>query len=239
MPLTTTPDHVAAAVPDLAVAEARWCDQLGGGLLGGATGERGFATQQVVFAGGARLELIAPSSGGEHPRGDFVTGFLERFGAQVHHVTLKVSDLDDAVATLTAEGFDVVDVSRPHPLWHEAFLRPKQVGGLVVQIAWAGRTVTEWAEQAGAALEPSRPDAATLLGPRLAHPDLDEAARVWSVLGADVTWSGDRIACRWDGEPMSIEIVRGEVAGPVGLRFLGAVPAPPDPELGPAVLAAR
>jgi hypothetical protein len=133
----------------------------------------------------------------------------------------------------------VVDVATDGDVWHEGFLRPSQVGGLIVQVAWTDRTDEQWAELAGVAIEPPRDDAATLLGPLLAHPDLDVAARLWTTLGAAVARDGaDAIDVCWDGAPLSIRVQHGPQAGPLGLRFAGTGPLPADAAVaGAAVLA--
>jgi hypothetical protein len=233
--ITAVPDHVAAAVPSIDAAAARWIDQLGGGWLMPAWEAPGsdFATRQVRFAGGAKLELLEPRS----PDG-FAAGFLARHGAGVHHVTLKVPALLPAVAALTEAGLDAVDVSTDNAYWHEAFLRPSQVGGLIVQVAWARHDDADWATFLGATPEAPRPDAAHLLGPRLAHPDLAAAARVWHLLGAEVARDGDVLTVRWSDAPLEVEVVAGPRPGPLGLRMTGAPALDADPDLGPAVLVA-
>ncbi len=234
MPIAAIPDHVAAAVPSIEAAADRWIDHLGGGWIAPAWGvsAAGFATRQARFAGGAKLELLEPRA-----EDGFAARFLARHGAGVHHVTLKVPALLPAVATLEEAGLDLVDVSAEGEIWHEAFLRPSQVGGLIVQVAWAQHDDAAWAAWFGTTPEPPRADAARLLGPRLAHPDLEAAARVWRLLGAEVARDGDELlTARWPGAPLDIEVVAGERAGPLGIRMAGTAPLPADERHGPAVL---
>jgi len=235
VPIDATPDHVAAAVPSIGAAAARWIDHLGGGWLMPAWEAPGndFATRQARFAGGAKLELLEPRS--DH---GFATRFLDRYGAGIHHVTLKVPALLPAVATLEAAGLALVDVSAENDYWHEAFVGPSQVGGLIVQVAWAKHDDEGWATALGTTPEAPRPDAARLLGPRLAHPDLEAAARVWHLLGAEVARDGEVLTVRWPGAPLDIEVVSGERAQPLGLRMTGTAPLPADEIHGPAVLVA-
>jgi hypothetical protein len=109
----------------------------------------GFASRQLRYRNGVKLELLEPTR-----EDSFAGRFVARFGARIHHVTLKVPALLPAVEQLRDEGFDVVDVFAEGDIWHEGFLRPSQVGGLIVQIAWAGRTEDDWAELAGFEPEP-------------------------------------------------------------------------------------
>lgn len=226
-------DHVAIAVPDPDVAQKRWRDQLGGGLV--AFGDNGiFSTRQLRFAGGGKLELLSPSpdSGGD----GFVERFLSRFGTAIHHVTLKVPDLAAAIATVQAAGLDAVDVQAENEHWREAFLRPSQVGGLIVQIAWASDSDEVWARRMGHTLEDPAPDAATLHGPRLLHPDLARAAELWRLLGATVEQTAGSHRCTWPASPLDVLIEACDHAGPAELRMTGTGPLPPDVDLGPAVL---
>lgn len=222
MPITAVPDHVAVAVHDLDGAATRWIDQLSGVWLTPDAWEGGgFRTRQLRYANHGKLELLQPA--GED---GFATAFLDRFGPRIHHVTLKVPDLRDALATVAAAGFDAVDVSYARDEWHEAFLRPTQIGGLIVQLAHTPHDDEGWARIAGVELPPVDPQAPALLGPTLSHPDLDAARHVWTTLGATVDADGDdALLARWADAPLTIRIERGTGAGPRGLRFS------PDPQL--------
>lgn len=229
-------DHVAVAVPERVVAERRWRDQLGGRALG--SGDDGvFASHQLRYAGEGKLELLTPSPRADPAAPSFIRAFLHRHGSRVHHVTLKVPDLLEAVALLGRAGLGAVDVRTDNPWWHEAFLRPSQVGGLVVQVAASARSDAEWLAAGGQVAEEVPADAATLLGPTLRDPDLDAAARRWELLGAEVERSGDALTCRWRNAPLDVVIAAGPApAGPVGLRMSGTPGLPADPDLGAAVL---
>ncbi|MCC5950427.1 MAG: VOC family protein, partial [Nitriliruptoraceae bacterium] len=220
MPIDAVPDHVAVAVPSIEEAAARWQATLGGAWAAPRfpLEAAGFATRQLRYPGGAKLELLEPIG-----HGGFATGFLARYGARIHHVTLKVPDLLVAVEVVRAEGYDVVDVSTDDEHWHEGFLRPSQVGGMIVQIAWAGRSDEEWAAMAGMAPQIAPDEAMVLHGPTLHHDDLDAARRVWTTLGARVTDDGgDALVVRWGDAPLDVRVERGTPPGPVGLRVRGA-----------------
>jgi hypothetical protein len=84
-------------------AGRRWRDQIGGAWCSLQHDEGGgFATRQLWYRGGAKLELLEPAD-----REGFAAGFLARFGARVHHVTLRVPDLLAAVDEIRAAGYDV------------------------------------------------------------------------------------------------------------------------------------
>lgn len=225
-------DHVAVAVPSVEPAQQRWISELGGGLVTKG-GNDVFRSRQIRFANGGRLELLTPApKAGE---GSFVSRFLQRFGSTVHHVTLKVPDLHAALDVVASGGLEPVDVSDENEQWQEAFLRPSQIGGIVVQVAASTLTEQDWSRLTGFEPQQPRADAASLLGPRLRHPDLDHAAAIWTLLGASVTPSAEALYCSWPDSPLTIAVETGEPAGPVALRMDGAAALPARDGVGPAV----
>jgi catechol 2,3-dioxygenase-like lactoylglutathione lyase family enzyme len=231
-PLRARLDHVAVAVADLGSAVDYWRGVVGGGLVGWDRNDR-FHSTQLRLEGGGKLELLAsaPAAGADN----FVRRFLERFGTAIHHVTLKVPDLRVAIAALRAQSLDVVDVADDDPFWCEGFLRPSQVGGLIVQLAWMHGDDAQWAARLAHAPERPADNAPRLLGPTLTHPDLAAAARVWRLLGATVDDGDGRLVCRWPASPLDIVVERGERAGPRALRMGDALPPTRSPAVGPIV----
>lgn len=223
-------DHVAIAVPSWEGAERRWKDHLGGGVV--AYGKTpAFWSRQLRFANGGKLELLAPPP--DAGPDNFVRRFLDRFGARIHHVTLKVPDLAEAIATLRAGGLEPVDIRMDNAYWHEAFLRPGDIGGLVVQVAWSGQSDEEWARASGHEPEPPAPGARTLAGPLLTHPDLDEARGLWALLGADVAEVDAGMIASWPHSALTVRIAQGENAQSVALLSDSGETVPADPEMGP------
>jgi catechol 2,3-dioxygenase-like lactoylglutathione lyase family enzyme len=231
VPLTAVPDHVAVAVHDIEAAATRWGKELGGVWLSPRWTGGGFGTRQLRFSNLGKLELLEPDA----PDG-FAAGFLARFGPRIHHLTLKVPDLLEAVAVVEAAGYDVVDVSTEHDAWHEAFLRPSQVGGMIVQIARALHDDAGWAALAGVELPAADPTSPALHGPTLTHHDLDAARRLWTTLGAELVDDQDGFTARWGEAPVDVRVVPGGSAGPLGLRFSPDPQLPADDVAGPATL---
>jgi len=232
MPITTTPDHVAVAVPSIDSAAIRWHDQFGGAWAAPRMdGGPDFRTQQLRYANDAKLELLEPSTDD-----GFAAGFLQRFGARVHHVTLKVPDLLPAVELVRDAGYDVVDVSTRLDVWHEAFLRPSQVGGIIVQLAWSGMTDAQWLEKMGMDAEAVGDQATELLGPTIFHPDLPACERIWSVLGGTVEPSASAIEVSWPDASLTVRVEQSNHPADPVLRFRGAPDLPADPQIGPATV---
>lgn len=227
------PDHVAVALDDPDRAVSRWRDVLGGGLVNRF--DNGvFFGRQYRYPNGAKIELLGPSPT-DPSSGNFVRAFIARFGTRIHHMTLKVDDLHAAVDVLEGAGLDVVDIRDDTPHWQEGFLRPSQVGGLVIQIARSPRTDDEWAELNGRRIEAPAPGAALLLGPRLRHPDLASARVLWSLLGGEVSETAEGLLVFWPGAPLTVLVEEGEPIGPVSLRCAGTPDLPHEDGLGPAV----
>lgn len=235
MLVDAVPDHVAAVVPDVTAAHARWRDRLGAGDRAGDGPFIGFTNWQYRFAGGGILELL---QGAGEESADFTRSFLDRFGPAIHHVTIKVPDLRDVLDDLAAAGIQLVDVDVSDERWRESFVRPSQVGGMIVQVASSTLDDDAWSALTGFRMTDPRPDGARLLGPLLEHPDLDHVRWLWSALGADVAEvDEDTVEATW-AAGITVRTRRGGAARPVGLRVAGAPALPQDPVLGPAVLPA-
>lgn len=122
-------DHVGIAVRAIKPALKLYRDALGGDyLMGGDAGES-WRWLQVRYPGGGKVELLEPLGDG------FLSRFLETRGEGLHHVTFKTDDIQAAVQLLEARGFELVDVNLDNPHWKEAFVRPSNAHGTLVQIA--------------------------------------------------------------------------------------------------------
>jgi methylmalonyl-CoA/ethylmalonyl-CoA epimerase len=122
-------DHVAVAVRSIKPALSLYRDALGGEYLMGGDGGETWRWLQVRYPGGGKVELLEPRGEG------FLSRFLERHGEGLHHVTFKTDDIDAAIEKVRAAGFELVDVNVENPHWKEAFVRPSNAHGTLVQIA--------------------------------------------------------------------------------------------------------
>ena len=131
--LDATVDHVSIAVRDLRAAIPFYAETLGASFLfAGERHDQGFRWAQFRFPGGGKLELVTP--GGSD---GFVARFLDRRGEGVHHVTLKVPDIERSIAHLGDRGVPLFNVSTERPDWKEAFIHPKDANGTLIQLAQA------------------------------------------------------------------------------------------------------
>ena len=124
-------DHTAICVKDMDAAIA-----LIEGILGQKVAHREYVDAQKVdaaffdFPNGAALELVCP-------RGNAgLEKFLEKRGDGLHHLALRVKDMDAVLAALAARGVPLIDKSgrmgaRGHRV---AFLHPKAFGGTLLEL---------------------------------------------------------------------------------------------------------
>jgi methylmalonyl-CoA epimerase len=124
--------HVAIATPD--------ADALASTLVAALGAERG---EEELLDGGAlrvlfvrlgplTLELLEPKRP-DHT----VARFLEKRGPGLHHVSLDVNGIEEALAGCRAAGVQLIDQS-PRPGAHGtrvAFLHPKSLGGVLVELS--------------------------------------------------------------------------------------------------------
>jgi len=68
----------------------------------------------------------------------FLHRFLAQRGPGIHHVTFTVPSLSEACDRARAHGYLIVGYDDSDPEWKEAFLRPKEALGIVVQFAEPG-----------------------------------------------------------------------------------------------------
>jgi len=136
-------DHVGVAVKDKEGAERFLVSVLGARKVLDEPWEyRGSEFNWAYFDIGdsGRIELISSAD----PE-SFINRYVDRYGEGLHHVTLQVDDLLEAVAWLEEQGIRVLDVNTADPHWKEAFISPRDAFGMLIQIAefdtdyWMGK----------------------------------------------------------------------------------------------------
>ena len=129
--MKATLDHVGIAVEGLEQALAFYRDALG--LEVSLPYDVPTEHVRAVFipVGETSLELLEATSP-DSPIGRFV----QRRGPGLHHITLRVDDLDAALAQLRTRGVRVLDET-PRPGAHGsrvAFIHPSSAGGVLVEL---------------------------------------------------------------------------------------------------------
>lgn len=143
-------DHLSIAVSNIRGA-LPLVGMLGGKFRDGGDSQPGqFRWVQFDLPGTAKLELITPLD--PTAADNFLVRFLDTNGEGAHHITLKVTDIKDAIRTAEGLGLKVVGVNLSNPNWREAFIHPKSANGVLVQLAeWpdgalSGKTLDEFLE---------------------------------------------------------------------------------------------
>lgn len=130
-------NHIAIAVPDLAVASARYRDMLGASVgAPQALPEHG-VTVVFIDTGNAKVELLEPL-GEASP----VASFLEKNPTGgMHHICYEVQDIAAAIARLTEAGARILGDGRPRIGAHGnpvIFLHPKDFDGTLIELEQVG-----------------------------------------------------------------------------------------------------
>jgi catechol 2,3-dioxygenase-like lactoylglutathione lyase family enzyme len=227
-------DHVALAAPDVQPIVDLLVGELGGTALFGK--EPPDFRWVLVRAGdggaGMNVELLEPTG----DESSFLRRFLARRGPGPHHLTFKTDDLEALVAHVQEAGYEPVDVSLDDPEWREAFLRPRDAQGTIVQLASSTLSrppmdqmlrepperLTRYARGAGPSRlwwrdRPRGGETVRLERVVLRTPALEDAVRLFrDVLGGEPV-GGDELG--WPGGRLRLE--RGEPAGIVALEGRG------------------
>lgn len=126
-------DHVAIAAHDATPVLELLVGQLGATPLYGARdlGFRWVLLHAGDTGGGMLIELLEPWSVEADP---FLARFLERRGEGAHHITFKTSDIASTIEAFERQGLALVDQRLKNPTWREAFVRPRDAHGTIVQL---------------------------------------------------------------------------------------------------------
>ena len=124
-------DHLGIAVSSLDDALRFYRDALG--LTPGAPEEVPAEGVRVVFLalGESRLELLEPM-GPESP----VARFIQKRGEGIHHVCMRVANLDAALAALKARGVTLVSPETRMGAGGRriAFVHPRSASGVLIEL---------------------------------------------------------------------------------------------------------
>ncbi len=129
-------DHIGVAVGDVAQALAFYRDALGLSV----EGVEEVASQRVrahfVPVANASLELLEATTADST-----IAKFVERRGPGLHHVTLRVDDIDAALTELKARGVRLIDEQARPGAEHArvAFIHPSAAHGVLVELKESAR----------------------------------------------------------------------------------------------------
>jgi methylmalonyl-CoA epimerase len=126
-----TLDHIGIAVGDLAQALAFYRDALGLEVEPPEEVPSQRVRAHFVPVGEATLELLEPTAP-DSP----IAKFIEKRGPGVHHVTLRVDDLREALGRLKARGVRLIDEAPRDGAEGSliAFVHPASTHGVLVEL---------------------------------------------------------------------------------------------------------
>src|SRR5918911_5223444 len=124
-------EHIGIATPQLDEALAFWRDALGLEVRHTETVEEQGVRVAMLPAGEPRVELLEPTHAGSP-----VAKFLEKRGAGVHHVAVRVADIRAALARLREKGARLVDEEPRAGAGGclVAFVYPSSSGGVLLEL---------------------------------------------------------------------------------------------------------
>jgi LAO/AO transport system kinase len=122
-------DHIGIAVPNLAGSIAFY-ESLGLAVAHRETVAAEKVDVAMLPAGDSRIELLQPTAA-DSP----IARFLEKRGPGLHHVALRVRDLNAAVARLKASGARLLHEPRTGAGGHTyVFVHPASTGGVLLEL---------------------------------------------------------------------------------------------------------
>ncbi|HEY2830634.1 MAG TPA: methylmalonyl-CoA epimerase [Thermoanaerobaculia bacterium] len=128
--MNTKLDHIGIAVKSLEAA--RIYESLGLRIEHVETVETQKVKTAFLSVGDANLELLEPTS-----PDSAIAKFIEKRGEGIHHICLRVDDIEAHLARLKAEGYRVVNEA-PVPGAHGcrvAFLHPSAANGVLIELS--------------------------------------------------------------------------------------------------------
>ncbi|MCL2817809.1 MAG: methylmalonyl-CoA epimerase [Clostridiales bacterium] len=124
-------DHIGVAVKSIEEAAAFWQETLGLRITGVETVESQKVKTAFIPTGDSEIELLEATDAESA-----IAKFIESKGEGIHHLALRVKDIEAALATLSAQGVRLIDqVPRQGAGGAKiAFVHPKAAGGILLEL---------------------------------------------------------------------------------------------------------
>ncbi|MDE0126022.1 MAG: methylmalonyl-CoA epimerase [Bryobacterales bacterium] len=128
---TVTIDHIGIAVRSIDEALGMYRDALGLDPVSRTVVEHERVEAAVLPTGGGRIELLQPTSDDS-----VIARFLRRRGQGVHHVALRVDNLEEAIETLRNSGRRLVTdrIQIGAEGYRYVFVHPGSTGGVLLEL---------------------------------------------------------------------------------------------------------
>jgi len=124
-------DHLGIAIKSITTGEKFWTDALGLVCEGSETVAQQGVTTAFFPVGESEVELLEPTSE-ESP----VARFLAKRGEGIHHVALRVDNIEAALAELKEKGVRLIDETPRYGAGGAkiAFIHPQATNGVLVEL---------------------------------------------------------------------------------------------------------
>ena len=123
-------DHLGIAVSSLEEALAFYEEQLGLSVSLRGTVEQEKVKVAMLPVGDSRIELLEATG-----PDSVIAKFIEKRGEGLHHVAVRVPNLDATVARLKANGARLLNGPRPGAGGHlYVFVHPSSTGGVLLEL---------------------------------------------------------------------------------------------------------
>ena len=125
-------DHIGVAVRNLDEAINVYCDKLGFELVGVHVLQEQKVKVAFLSTGGeAQIELLEPTDS-DSP----VAKFLERRGEGIHHIAVKVNNIEKALERIKGKGVMLVNDKPRIGVEGKkiAFIHPKSIKGVLLEL---------------------------------------------------------------------------------------------------------
>lgn len=124
-------DHIGIAVANLDEALKFYADQLGLECKGTEVVEEQKVKVAFIPVGESKIELLESTD----PDGP-VGKFIEKKGGGVHHLSFRVSNIENKIVLLKEKGVALIDEKPRYGAGGAkiAFLHPKSTGGVLIEL---------------------------------------------------------------------------------------------------------
>jgi methylmalonyl-CoA epimerase len=124
-------DHIGIAVSNLQESLSFWETSLGIELHGIEEVAEQNVRTAFLPVGGTEIELLEPTSADSS-----VAKFIEKRGEGLHHIAIRVDDIEAALAELKAKGIQLIDDTPRNGAGGAriAFVHPKATHGVLLEL---------------------------------------------------------------------------------------------------------
>jgi methylmalonyl-CoA epimerase len=124
-------DHIGIAVSNLQESLPFWETSLGIELHGIEEVAEQHVRTAFLPVGGTEIELLEPTSADSS-----VARFIEKHGEGLHHIAIRVDDIEAALAELKAKGIQLIDETPSNGAGGAriAFVHPKATHGVLLEL---------------------------------------------------------------------------------------------------------